>query len=146
MHLCREAKAENIYMGRIERGQDLLESLTAICRENSISLGRVEAIGAVEKARLAYYEQGKQEYREIDLKEPMEILSLKGNISLKENAPMVHVHVTLGDKQGRVRGGHLLPRTMVFACEYILEKFSGPKFTRQWDEKTGLPLWPTDQS
>jgi predicted DNA-binding protein with PD1-like motif len=73
----------------------------------------------------------------------MEIVSLYGNISLKDGKPFAHVHVVLSDAKGNGRGGHLLPgRTPVFACELIIEEFDGEPPVRLNDENTGLALWP----
>ena len=78
---------------------------------------------------------------EIFIDEPHEITSLIGNISMRDGAVALHAHVTLGDRRGNVRGGHLLPGTPVFACEAVLCKIEGPELTRGYDEITKLPLW-----
>jgi uncharacterized protein len=64
-----------------------------------------------------------------------------GNISLKDGNPMVHAHITLADEAGKAYGGHLIPGTVVFACEFILQVFEQPLLERGFDEATGLPLW-----
>ncbi|MBA3036250.1 MAG: DNA-binding protein, partial [Desulfobacterium sp.] len=114
---------------------------TEICRKNYIQLGRIEALGAVQKARLAFYDQQTHEYQFFRIDKLLEITQLVGNISLKDGNPMVHAHITLADKAGKTYGGHLAPGTVVFACEFILEVFEGPIFERKLDEETGLPLW-----
>jgi uncharacterized protein len=129
------------YMGKLPFGGDLLEEITEICVKENISLGRVEAIGAVQKARLAFYNQETKEYNIYNLNKTFEITKLIGNISIKDGAPMVHAHITLADGKGNCFGGHLAPGTIVFACEIILESFDGPLFERGHDEETGLPLW-----
>lgn len=129
------------YMGRLDHGADLLEQITDICRENDIQLGRLEAIGAVRKARLAYYDQQSFEYRFFTLDKPLEITKLVGNISLKDGAPFVHAHITLADRTGMVYGGHLSSGTIIFACEIIIESMGGAGFERKFDDKTRLPLW-----
>jgi hypothetical protein len=102
-------------------------------------------IGAVQKATIAYYDQKQIKYRDIMLNEPMEIVSLHGNVSLKDGKPFVHAHVVLGDEKGNVRGGHLLPGgTPVFACELTIDEFDGPELVREFDEITGLALWPKE--
>lgn len=128
-------------MGKLKRGDDLLGAIGVICREKSIRLGRVEAIGAVEKATLGYYDQKRKEYDFFTIGSPHEITSLIGNISLREGVPMVHAHITLSNEKGNVCGGHLAPGTTVFACEIIIEAFDGPDFNRGLDKDTGLPLW-----
>lgn len=129
-------------MGRLAKGADLLGALEAQCRLHNITLGEVWAIGAVTKARVGYYQQDIQKYMFLDLDQPLEILTLIGNVSLKDGQPMVHAHVTLGDAEGRAYGGHLAAGTPVFACEFVIQECQSEKvFQRALDEETGLFLW-----
>jgi uncharacterized protein len=135
-------RAGRAVLGRIGFETDLLEELARVCREESIRLGRVEAIGAVRRACLGYYDQDAREYRYRDLDEHLEILALAGNVSLKDGEPVVHAHITLGNEEGRAFGGHLAPGTIVFACEFLIRELTGADLSRGFDEPTGLPLWP----
>ncbi|MEJ2628601.1 MAG: DNA-binding protein [bacterium] len=128
-------------MGRLSYGADLLEELIKVCSEKNIQLGQVEALGAVQKARIGYYGQKSKKFRFHILDKPHEILSLVGNISLKDNKPMVHAHLTLADEKGKAFGGHLAPGTIVYACEYLIQSFEGAILKRELDEKTDLSLW-----
>jgi uncharacterized protein len=56
MGLIRKVSTRSLFMGRLMRGDDLLEAITLICREYDIRFGRLDAIGAVEKAWLGYYD------------------------------------------------------------------------------------------
>jgi len=136
-----ETKPVRRIMGRLAHGSDLLNELTAVCVKEGVRLGRVEAIGAVQKAQVGFYDQMHKKYGYIEFDHPMEILKLTGNISIKEGKPMVHAHVTLSDEQGRAFGGHLAEGTVVFASEFILEILEGPELARVHDEVTGLALW-----
>jgi predicted DNA-binding protein with PD1-like motif len=128
-------------MGRLPCGSDLLGELIDICVKEQIRLGRVEAIGSVSRARLGFYHPEAREYRHHTVNQTLEISSLHGNISLKEGAPFVHAHMVLSGIRGRSWGGHLASGTEVFACEFVIEVFSGPDFSRVFDEETGLGLW-----
>lgn len=130
-----------IIMGRMHRGEDLLDTLTSIVRENRVILGRIQALGAVERATLAYYDQIRWTYHPIAFEGRYEITQLIGNVSMRDGQPMVHAHVTLADEKGKAFGGHLLSGTPVFACEFWIQPFSGPELDRGYDEQTGLPLW-----
>jgi predicted DNA-binding protein with PD1-like motif len=141
MAIIQEVKVEKMFMGKLEYGADLLEEITQICVDRDISLGRVDALGAVKKARLGYYNQHNHEYHFYDLNQTLEITNLIGNISIKDGAPIVHAHLTLSDKEGRAFGGHLAPGTIVFACEIVIQVLDGPQFERGLDQRTGLPLW-----
>ena len=141
MTITKEVKSREIFMGKLSYGCDLLEELTSVCQKENIQLGRIEALGAVQKAHIGFYDQQTREYRFLTLPQSLEITKLIGNVSLKDGNPFVHAHVTLADEEGKAFGGHLAPGTVVFACEFIIESFDGPVFERGFDEETGLPLW-----
>lgn len=142
MSMTTAARRSGLIVGRISRGRDLLDELTALCRREGVRLGRVEAIGALEKARLAFYDQSARKYRFHSFRRPLELVQLAGNVSIRDGAAMVHAHVTLSDRHGRCFGGHLAPGTIVFACEFIIEALDGKRLERWPDEATGLALWP----
>ena len=141
MAMCNEVKLKKSFMGKLNYGSDLLEELTKICQKQDIHLGKVQAIGAVQKARLAYYEQATKEYCPFEIDKNLEIAGLLGNVSIREQKPMIHAHITLADKKGNTYAGHLMPGTIIFACEFIIEAYEGPEHIREYDNQTGLPLW-----
>ena len=145
MAVVREVKAVKMFMGKLEFGADLLEEITRICVDRDIHLGWVEALGAVKKARLGYYNQKEREYHFYELDQMLEITNLVGNDSIKDGVPIVHAHVTFSDKDGHAYGGHLAPGTIVFACEVVIQVLDGPKFERGLDQETGLPLWSMNE-
>ena len=128
-------------MGRLGFGCDLLEELNRVATARGIKLGRIEAFGAVHKARIGYYDHNARVYQFVEIDKALEIVQLIGNISLKEAEPFVHAHITLADESGKTFGGHLAPGSILFACEFIIEALEGPDFNRRFDEETGLPLW-----
>jgi predicted DNA-binding protein with PD1-like motif len=55
----------------------------------------------------------------------------------------VHAHVTLADEDGRAFGGQLAEGAVVFASEFMIQKYQSEKtFIRHLDEESGLLLWP----
>ncbi|MBF0131424.1 MAG: DNA-binding protein [Magnetococcales bacterium] len=139
--MLHEVHLQKYFMGRLNHGDDLLGVLTQTCQDLKISLGHIQAIGAVQKAVLGYYHQEQKSYHTIDLDQHLEIVQLTGNISLKDAVPFVHAHLTLSDPSGRTYGGHLFPGTLIFACEVFIHAVQGPTFERTLDATTGLPLW-----
>jgi predicted DNA-binding protein with PD1-like motif len=138
--------ATRAIIGHLEKGADLYNSILRVLQENSVRVGRVTGMGAVQRAQLAYYDQQAMKYCNLDFNEAMEIVSLHGNISMKEGKPFAHVHVVLSNERGECKGGHLLPGgTPVFACELMIEEFTGPELVRNADPTTGLALWPKDR-
>ena len=60
MAILKKVKSTEVLMGKLKHGADLLEEITNICRDHHIQLGRIEALGAVKKARLGFYNQKTQ--------------------------------------------------------------------------------------
>jgi len=141
MAVIKKAEPKGVIIGRLNDGDDLLEEMTAICRKENIQLGWIGALGAVRKARLAFYNQETHEYQFLLIDQPLEITKLEGNVSLKDGSPFIHAHITLADMTGKGYGGHLAAGTVVFACEFRLEVYDGQGLRREFDEATGLPLW-----
>ncbi len=143
--MIKRVEVRERFMARLSKDSDLLEEITDICRKHGVTLGRVEGLGAVRKACFSYFDQETREYKPMSVDKPLEILKLTGNVTLRDNVPFVHAHVTLGDTEGRAYGGHLAPGTIVFACECIIEAFDGPVLTRELDPATDLFLWATGE-
>jgi len=134
-------KIKNCYMGKLPHGSDILTELGNFCQEKGISTGIFTAIGAVKNATLGFYNQTEKKYYKHYIDQPLEIVSLSGNISIKDEKPMVHSHIVLSDKDGNAVGGHLMSDTIVFACEFWIFELEGERLVRAYDEVTGLPLW-----
>ena len=139
--VVNSVKMGDVFIGRLDHGADLLDAPTSFCASKSVKLGWVHAIGAVQKARVGYYDQDNKKYEFIEYNRHLEILALTGNVSLRDGKPMVHAHVTLSDDKGNAFGGHLAPGTVVFACEFCVQALDGADLVREPEGKTGLPLW-----
>ena len=129
------------YIFRLPKGKDLLEQLTDFCHDNQIKCGIVSGIGAMENATISYYDQNKKKYEKIVLTGEQELLSLNGNISIKDNRPYVHAHVTLGARDGSCKGGHLMLGTRIFSAEVFIQELVGEPKVRKEDKATKLLLW-----
>ncbi|HTZ17329.1 MAG TPA: PPC domain-containing DNA-binding protein [Dissulfurispiraceae bacterium] len=130
-----------ICQGSLSKGDDLLKGLTSVLKEKNVTCGLISGIGAVTQAHIAYFNHEQKKYEELLLKEGLEILSLRGNISLKEGNIFPHVHVVLSGRDFKAIGGHLLDDTLVYAFEYEITHLEGSPFVRKLDEDTGLFIW-----
>lgn len=131
----------NIYQGRLNKGDELIAVLTNHLKEKNIKSGLILGIGAVSSAKLGYFNADTKKYEEKLFNENMEIVSLSGNISIKDNAIFPHIHAVLSKRDFSVAGGHLFSPTIVYAFEYQIYEFTGEPLIRQFDEETGLYLW-----
>jgi hypothetical protein len=138
--LIRNFRQGRIIFARLDHGEDIISQFTHLAEENEIETGALSAIGALSRAKIAYYDQISHEYGEIALEEPVELASCFGNISLRDGRPFVHAHAVLSDRTGRAWAGHLV-RGTIFAAELYLQELSGLPLKRVPDSITGLNLW-----
>ena len=117
----------------------VLEAASAL----GVRAGQVNVLGAVQNAVVRYFDQGTKTYADLEIDSHLEILSGVGNISMRDGAPFLHLHVTLGDDKGVAYGGHLheeMP-SRVYVAEVWLQELLGEPPVRLFDERCGLSIW-----
>ncbi len=135
-----EAKTGKIIFTRLFEDEDLLEAITQTAVKRRIKAGFFILIGTLKKAKMGFFHQG--QYHPIEMAEPLEIVSCMGNISIKENEPLIHAHITVSNRKGEVFGGHVMPECIISATgELVLIEALGAELRRKLDEKTQLYLW-----
>lgn len=130
-----------MHLIRLPHDADLVTAITEECVRLGVTRGTVQVIGALKKATLGFYPQDVKEYQSHDIDEPTEILCGIGNISLLDEKPFVHMHLTLGKSDCSVVGGHAMSPCPIFAAECFIQPVEGPTLVREFDETTRLKLW-----
>lgn len=64
----------------LEQGEDIVEAVTDIAREQNGKFGTVSGIGACSSAELNFYNLETQTYEKKLIDEPLELIGLMGNI------------------------------------------------------------------
>lgn len=127
------------FLFRVPEGEELLGYINEFARENNVTVGTVSAIGSLKNPKIGYFDEKEGKYRVIELEGTYELVSLTGNISLKEGKPFAHIHVALGDSDGALFGGHLIEGTVFVAEVFIQELIGGP--LERKEQENGLSLW-----
>jgi predicted DNA-binding protein with PD1-like motif len=121
-------------------GDEVKSGLTAFAKDQHLGASRFTAIGAFSSATLGYFDWQTKEYQRIPVREQVEVLSLVGDIALKDNGePEVHAHVVVGKADGTAHGGHLLEAHVRPTLEVIVVE-SPVHLHRQLDPESRLAL------
>lgn len=122
-----------------EKGEPFIATLTDFCKEQQITAGFFHGLGGALSAELGYYHLDRQEYvfRKLDL--VLEVVSLHGNITLKDDEPFIHAHGVLSDAAFTTYGGHIKELIVGGTLEVHFDSF-GAKWRRVPDNETGLSL------
>jgi len=124
-------KEGNLIVFRFEDGKDLIESLKRVAKEHQIQSGVIlSGIGMLRDSEVSFYSREKSGYLTNKYEEPVELLSLSGNVSLRNNEIFFHLHVALGKEDKSAIGGHLQKATVHSTLEGVILKFSEIKLMR----------------
>ncbi len=118
-------------------GAKIPEDIISIAIKEKIDTGRVEAIGGVDRLKLAYFNRVTRKYEEYDYQEFLEVTSLLGNITLKDAKPFLHAHGNFGRKDRSVIGGHIISAD-VFPLLEVVVTATENRALRKFDEGLGL--------
>ena len=129
------------YVVRMDRGEEIVSSLTEFCRKEQIKLGTVEALGASDHVVIGLYDVEARQYHKHSFDGPMEITSLLGNISTKEGETYLHLHINLCREDMSVIGGHLNECRVSATCEMFERKLEGAVERKLDEAVTGLNLY-----
>ncbi|USG99267.1 DNA-binding protein [Thermococcus argininiproducens] len=132
------------FLFRVPEGKELLSFINEFAKKHNVLIGTVSVIGTLRDPKIGYFEEDKKQYKVIELKGTYELISALGNISLKDDEPFAHIHVSLGDKEGRMLGGHLVEGE-VFVAEVFIQELLGELLERK-PKENGLALWDTEES
>jgi hypothetical protein len=119
---------------RIDRGKDLADEIKRTIEEralyNSWILG---GVGAVEDAELGVYKWDEERYEKFLIKEPMELISMQGNVS---DEGIAHIHCSLSNGE-KVAAGHFFNAKVHIFVEIAFIK-TDKKLRRNRAIKAGL--------
>jgi predicted DNA-binding protein with PD1-like motif len=124
-----------VHVLRLVPGDDLRATLesafTELSRTHGIAAACiVSAVGSLSQANLRYADKS----RGNEVNGPLELLMLSGTLS----ADGAHLHASVADAQGTVKGGHLMPGCIVrTTAEVVIALLPGWEFRRELDVATG---------
>jgi predicted DNA-binding protein with PD1-like motif len=142
-----EAPHTRCVMGRIERGEPVLDALVRLARFEKIDAGFVRGQGAIEELELLRYDAAARGYvplaRAGGVDGPWELASLQGSVSLHRGAPDVRLWaVVAGAPAGvpQVLAGRLGAARAVYV-EFAIYVCDDADLERRDDPVSGLALW-----
>jgi uncharacterized protein len=123
-----------------ETGDEIASLLAQFAAGQGLAGSSFKAIGALSFAQLGWLNWETKKYDPACLlDEQVELLSLIGDIALRDGEPQVHAHGVVGRSHGTAHGGHLLEARVRPTCELILTE-SPIHLQKKYDPETGIAL------
>ena len=120
-------------------GDEAMSSLTTFASEQHLQGSHFTAIGAFSTVVVAYFDWKEKKYRNIQIDEQVEVLSLVGDVSVDQGKPKVHAHVVVGKSDASAHGGHLIKATVRPTLEIVITE-TPRHLHRRFDPESGLAL------
>lgn len=124
---------------RIDKGEELVENLKLICNELNIRLGSICGIGATDKVTVGLMNTKTKKYQSKEFTGDHEITSVLGNVTTMNGEVYLHLHITLGDVEHKIIGGHLTSAVISATFEGIIDIIED-QITREYHDEVGLNL------
>ena len=128
---------------RIDKGEELVDSIMNVIQHHHVTLGSLIGIGATNKVTIGLYDVSTQKYHSKEYSGNFEIAPVVGNISSMNGDPYLHLHINICDEQHHSFGGHLNSAVISATCECIIDVIDG-SINRIVASETGLNLLDID--
>ncbi len=132
-------KFGNTYIVRLDKGEEILEQARTLALKEGIRLASVQALGAVNDFTVGVFNTAEKKYYANSFQGSYEIVSLTGTIDTMGGEFYCHLHMSAGDGQGHVVGGHLNRALISATCEMVVTEIPGA-VDRAFSEEIGLNL------
>ncbi len=124
----------------VQKDELVMETLTSVCITNKIMNGQISGIGAVKEIEMGAYDFESKTYLRKQFPDIHELISFQGNITLKDGDPFIHAHITIGNHDLNIWGGHLFEMNVAVVGEFIIRKIESDAY-RELDDEIGLAVW-----
>ncbi len=126
---------------KLERGEEVIATLTDFCTRRGMRAGVFQGIGAVERIQIGYYDLGKREYFFRREEGVFEVASMQGNVALVEEKPFIHAHAVLSrcDESLECIGAHIKEAYVAVTLEIHMTPLEA-SLSRKLDDSIGLKL------
>lgn len=139
------AQIHNKVLVRIDKGEELVDSLKTICKKLNIRLGSITGIGATDKITVGLMNTKTKKYQSKEFNGDHEITALIGNITTMNGEVYLHLHVTIANVEHKALGGHLTSAVISATFEGVIEIIDG-QINREYNEEVGLNLFKFKES
>jgi len=133
----------NTHLLVLAKSEELIENLDTFALKQKPKSAWLCGLGGSQKLTLGFYDPQKREYEWTEYHEPLEILSLQGNLSWIDGKPFWHIHGVFSGKDDKAIGGHVKELQVGLTGELFITPMPTP-LTRLFDDETGLKLLAQD--
>ena len=138
-------KEKNAIYLRIDKGEEVVETIKKVCEKERVEGGYFQGIGACGRAVLATWIPEKEDFIHHTLTGMLEMIFLSGNISTDQNGqPFSHSHAIFSylkdNGEVAIAAGHLEEAEISYTGEIVITP-AEENIGRMFDEDAGIDVW-----
>ena len=138
-------KLGNSYYIRMDRGDEVVATVLGVCRREGISSATFSGIGGCSDAEIQVFRPERGEFETERVEGLLELVSLTGNVILREDGELSHHVHALFAYQGAdgqcIAAGHLKSSTVLYTAEVELRPVEGGVIGAALNQETGTYFW-----
>jgi predicted DNA-binding protein with PD1-like motif len=142
--IITQTRQRRSFLGSLNIGEDLVESLTSICVDNAIFCATFSGVGYIADPVFRVYRHARKDFDRLTYSGTLHVVALHGNVSLKDTDTAIRAHA-MGELhrdggQPQLVSGELIGGRVV-AFEFTLVTVDDIRMYRAEDDRSGLDPW-----
>ena len=133
------------YYVRMDKGDEIIQSLLALCEKEKILSATFSGIGGCDRAEIQTFIPAAGAFETKEWRAMLELVSLNGNIVCDDQGALYHhTHALFSFVENgahKQAGGHLKSATVLYTAEIELRQVAGGVIYRKADPETGTGFW-----
>jgi hypothetical protein len=142
--LIRHGQGSRTWSIVLDRGEEVNACLEDFARREILSATSFTASGTLQDAVLGYLDAEKNACHPRQVAHPTQVLSLAGDIALRNGKPHIRMRAVLGGSDGNTFDGHLLEAHVRQQMEVIMTE-APVQLHKGYDADAGLALFKQHQ-
>jgi predicted DNA-binding protein with PD1-like motif len=131
------------YLMVLSPGDELMSGIAAFAVQYHAKYAHYMGFGDATSAKLGWFDAGRKMFKSVTVNEPSEVTSMSGDISLYNDKPLAHTHLSTAIQDGTVHGGHLFELIIGPTFEVMITVEPTPIYKKLSPEFGALVIDPT---
>jgi predicted DNA-binding protein with PD1-like motif len=108
MQVHETTAAAHVFQTNFSTGDEIVSGLTDLAIREHITSGYITGLGGLSGALLAFGDPKLNAFRKVPITDKCELVSLVGDIQLRDGKPYVHLHAVVAFADGSTKAGHVM--------------------------------------
>jgi predicted DNA-binding protein with PD1-like motif len=120
MQVHETTATTHVFQTNFSTGDEIVSGLTDLAIKNHITSGYITGLGGLSGALLAFGDPKINAFKKVPITDKCELVSLVGDIQLRDGKPYVHLHAVVAFADGSTKAGHVMEAHVAPVAEIVV--------------------------